>query len=240
MMRPRLPAARRRRQRGVTLTELMIGITVGLIVTAGTLGLFAGQMRSNRDLLTSARLNTEVRATMDTMVRDLRRASYWGASESGTWFPGNTLVAANPFAELDTTVSGQITYRYDVDNDGELDDGEVFRLALDGDAGTVALHTLSAGGAVTNTVPITDPDVTEVTALEFEEPDPIRFGTTTCLNAGAGPVPAVPAVPPEPRIEIRQVTITLTARLRAEPAVTRTMTEAVRLRNDRVVGSCPT
>jgi len=232
MMRPRPPAARRRRQRGVTLTELMIGITVGLIVTAGTLGLFAGQMRSNRDLLTSARLNTEVRATMDTMVRDLRRASYWGASESGTWFPGNTLIAANPFTEL-TAADGQVTYRYDEDNDGELDDGEVFRLELDADAGTVALHTLTADGSVTNTVAITDPDVTEVTELEFELVD--RTGTTACLNAGAGPVAPTP-----PLIHVRQVNVTLTARLRAEPAVTRTMTESVRLRNDWVEGSCPT
>lgn len=231
MIRPRLPAARRRRQRGVTLTELMIGITVGLIVTAGTLGLFAGQMRSNRDLLTSARLNTEVRATMDTMVRDLRRASYWGASESGTWFPGNTLIAANPFTEV-TTADGQVTYRYDEDNDGELDDGEVFRLERT-DTGTVELHTLSAGGAVTNTVTITDPDVTEVTGLGFVLVD--RTGTTTCLNAGAGPVAPTPPV-----IHVRQVTVTLTARLRSEPAVTRTMTEAVRLRNDWVEGSCPT
>ncbi|GAA4408780.1 hypothetical protein GCM10023089_20530 [Quisquiliibacterium transsilvanicum] len=227
-----LPVGPRRRQRGVTLTELMIGITVGLIVTAGTLGLFAGQMRSNRDLLTSARLNTEVRASMDTMVRDLRRASYWGASESGTWFPGNTLIAANPFTEVDVG-EGQVTYRYDADNDGELDDGEAFRLERNADDGTVELHTLTAGGAVTNTVPITDPDVTEVTELEFDLVD--RTGTTTCLNAGAGPVAPTPPV-----IHIRQVTVVLTMRLRAEPAVTRTMTEAVRLRNDWVEGSCPT
>jgi hypothetical protein len=62
-----------------------------------------------------------------------------------------------------------------------------------------------------------------------------RTGTTTCLNAGAGPVAPTP-----PLIHVRQITITLTARLRAEPAVTRTMTEAVRLRNDWVEGSCPT
>jgi type IV pilus assembly protein PilW len=232
MMRPRPPAARRRRQRGVTLTELMIGITVGLIVTAGTLGLFAGQMRSNRDLLTSARLNTEVRASMDTMVRDLRRASYWGASQNSTWFPTNLTLQSNPFSEVDAG-DGEITYRYDANNDGELDDGEVFRLERNADDGTVELHTLSEAGAVTNTVAITDPDVTEVTELDFAVRD--RTGTTTCLNAGAGPVAPTP-----PLIHVRQVTVTITARLRAEPAVTRTMTETVRLRNDWVDGSCPT
>jgi type IV pilus assembly protein PilW len=222
----------RRRQRGVTLTEMMIGMTIGLIVTAGTLGLFAGHMRSNRDLLTSARLNTEVRGVMDTMVRDLRRASYWGRSENSTWFPSNPTLQPNPFFQV-TTGDGEVTYRYDADSDGDLDDGEVFRLARNADDGTVELLTMAADGTVTGTVAITDPDVTEVTALTFAAVD--RTGTTTCLNAGAGPVAPTP-----PLIHVRQITITLTARLRAEPAVTRTMTEAVRLRNDWVEGSCPT
>lgn len=230
--RLRAGAARRRHQRGVTLTELMIGMTVGLIVTAGTLGLFAGQMRSNRDLLTSARLNTEVRATMDTVVRDLRRASYWGSSATGTWFPKNTVVAGNPFTEV-SILDGQVTYRYDEDGDGVLEDGEVFRIAHDADAGTVELQTLDAAGSVSSTVAITDPDVTEVTALTFALDD--RTGTTTCLNAGAGPVAPTPPV-----IHVRRIDVTLTARLRAEPAVTRTMRESVRLRNDWVEGSCPT
>lgn len=227
------PAVRRcaRRQRGITLTEVMIGLAVGLFVTAGSLGLFAGQLRSNSDLLGAARLNTEVRSTMDTMVRDLRRASYWANSLNSTWFPSNPIQEANPFFAVDVA-GGQVTYSYDVNDDGNRTDGEVFRLALNDAAGTVELQTLAATGAVTGTVTITDPTVTEVTALDFDAVD--RTNTTTCLQAGAGPVAPTP-----PLIHVRQVTITMTARLRADPAVSRTMTEAVRLRNDWIEGSCP-
>ena len=62
-----------------------------------------------------------------------------------------------------------------------------------------------------------------------------RTATTTCLNPGPGAVAPTPPV-----IHIRQVTVTLTGQLRADPTVTRTLTESVRLRNDWVEGSCPT
>lgn len=219
------------RQRGITLTEVMIGLSVGLFVTAGSLGLFAGQLRSNSDLLAGARLNAEVRSTMDTMVRDLRRASYWANALNSTWFPTNPIREANPFFAVNVA-DGEVTYSYDVNNDGDRVDGEVFRLALNEGDGTVELQTLSTGGAVTGTVTITDPTVTEVTALSFDAVD--RTNTTTCLQAGAGPVAPTP-----PLIHVRQVTITMTARLRSDTSVTRTMTEAVRLRNDWIEGSCP-
>lgn len=221
------------RQRGISLTELMIGLTIGLIALTGTLGLFSGHLRSNNELLRTTRLNNELRGAMDMIVRDLRRASYWGDAVSGVWYPNIPALLDNPFLALDTSTAGEITYRYDVDSNGTVGANETFRIRRNATDGTIEMQQLNAGGAVTATTPITDEDLTNITALAFAPTN--RTATTTCLNPGAGPVAPTP-----PILHIRQVTVTLTGQLRADPAVTRTLTESVRLRNDRVEGSCPT
>ena len=223
---------RRARQRGVSLVEMMIGLTVGLIVLSGILGLFSGHLRGNSDLIRTTRLNNELRGTMDMAVRDLRRATYWGASTTGVWYPTQPLVQANPFFNVDTGTAGQITYRYDVNSNGLIDANETFRLRRNAADGTVEWVQLDAGGAVVSTTPISDPDATNITGLTFAVVD--RTATTTCLVAGPGPVGPTP-----PLLHVRQITVTLTGQLRADAATTRTLSESVRLRNDRVEGSCP-
>lgn len=223
---------RRRSQRGISLTELMIGITVGLIVLSGSLALFSGHLRSNTTLLTTTRLNNELRGALDLIARDVRRASYWGDAQHGVWYPGTTAVLINPFSAIDTGTAGEITYRYDLDGDGLLGDAETFRIRRNAGDGTVELLQLNAGGGVTSTTTLSDPDLTNITALTFAMND--RTATFTCLKAGAGPVAPTPPV-----IHVREVTVTLTGALRSDAAVTRTVTEAVRIRNDWSEGSCP-
>ena len=211
----------------------MIGLTVGLIVISGILGLFSGHLRGNSELIRTTRLNNELRGTMDLVVRDLRRATYWGTSINGVWFPAQPVVQANPFLVVDTATAGQVTYRYDINSNGAVDASETFRLRHNAADGTVELLQLDAGGAAVSTVPISDPDATNITALTFALVD--RTATTTCLNVGAGPVAPTP-----PLLHVRQITVTLTGQLRSDAATTRTLTESVRLRNDRIEGSCPT
>lgn len=238
----RVPAARSRgdpraravaRQRGVSLTELMIGLTIGLIALTGTLGLFGSHLRSNNELMRTTRLNNELRGAMDMIVRDLRRASYWGDAVSGVWYPNTPALLDNPFLAVDTATAGEITYRYDVDANGVVGANETFRIRHNAGDGTIEMQQLNAGGGVTGTTPITDEGLTNITALTFAPVN--RTATTTCLNPGAGPVAPTP-----PLLHIRQITVTLTGQLRADPTVTRTLTESVRLRNDWVEGSCPT
>ena len=221
-----------RRQSGVSVTELMIGIVVGMIIIAGTLGMFSAHLRSNNDLMRSTRLNNELRGTMDLIVRDLRRAGYWGNSTSGVWYPGIPLLISNPFFDVDAGTAGQITYRYDVNGNGDIDPNDTVRMRRNATDGTVELQQLASNGAVLSTTPLSDGDLTNITALTFTLTD--RTATSTCLKAGAGPVAPTP-----PLIHVRNVQVTLTGQLRADPAVTRTLTESVRLRNDWVEGSCP-
>lgn len=66
-----------RRQRGVTLTSLMVGLTMSLLVLATASAVYVLSARGTRDNLQQARLNQELRAVLELMQLDIRRAGYW-------------------------------------------------------------------------------------------------------------------------------------------------------------------
>ena len=68
---------RGRRQRGVTLIGLMIGLAVGLLVLSATLQAYMMISEGARDTLREARLDQELRAALDVIRLDIRRAGYW-------------------------------------------------------------------------------------------------------------------------------------------------------------------
>ena len=78
-----------RREQGISIIELMVGIAVGLIVVSAAIAAFVGNLRGSSDNLRQVRLGEELNAAMAFMTNDIRRAGYWGAAKSGM---------ANPFA----------------------------------------------------------------------------------------------------------------------------------------------
>lgn len=74
----------RKQQSGLTLIELMIAITIGLIVMATTIVVFVTSLRSNTDTLNMIRLNQELQAVTTLVVKDVRRSGYWGINTAGT------------------------------------------------------------------------------------------------------------------------------------------------------------
>jgi type IV pilus assembly protein PilW len=82
------------RARGFTLIEMMVGITVGLIVLWGLSSVYLNSARGSRTTTAANQLNQDLRAVMDIMVNDIRRAGYWeGASNT-----------ANPFTTPTTDI----------------------------------------------------------------------------------------------------------------------------------------
>lgn len=69
--------SKRKKQTGFTMVELMVSSIIGLITLAGVMTFFTNTVQSNSDGLKEVRLNQELRALMDVMVRDIRRAGYW-------------------------------------------------------------------------------------------------------------------------------------------------------------------
>lgn len=78
-------------QRGFTLTELLIGSTLGLIVLAGALRLYQGNAMATAANLRLTRLNYEARELLGHIATEARRSGYWAAT------PGVQAPADNPF-----------------------------------------------------------------------------------------------------------------------------------------------
>ncbi len=115
-----------RRQTGVTLTDLLVGTTVGALVLIGISTTYVLGARSTSQNVEQARLNQELRAVLEIMQQDIRRAGYWDMSEADDPDP-----AQNPFqSSIDGIdrrlrtgqVAGESTescilYSYDLEHD---------------------------------------------------------------------------------------------------------------------------
>lgn len=64
------------KQRGFTLVELMVGLTIGLIVLAGALSFFSSILRANAESIKQQKFEQTVHALVDTIAADIRRAGY--------------------------------------------------------------------------------------------------------------------------------------------------------------------
>lgn len=305
MLRPSYPFA----HSGFSLVELMIGLTLGLIIISGVLGIFSNTVKNQSDNLKMSRLNQELRAVMDVMARDIRRAGYWApaadatrpvgtlqpSATSGTitltssqpaasgpflalntapksitglkiisgagsatitgYIDGSTVTGsvtstfsstasipqgkwmiANPFTDVaannDILVSGScVQYTYDMNGDTVVDNNERFGFRYNSSLSRVEMHK---GGAIScpgtgDWETLTTDSVIEITSLTLSVAD------SQCINGNnmgmcASSTPAKGDV----LLYVREIDIALTGRLKGDPAVTRTLTQTVKVRNDRI------
>jgi len=199
-------------QRGFTLIELMISITIGLIVLAAVLGMFVSMIKSDSDNLKAIRLNQDLRATMSLIIRDMRRAGAdaLAVTRGAGPYPfsnATTRMIVSPNQQADANAC--ITFAYDEDEDGN-DDGnsERFGYRWDSSEGAVEARqdgALCSAGGWGN---ITDNKLVQITGLSFNE---------TTVQEGS--------------IFIRQIEVTLSGRLQKDPTVTRQLIETVKIRN---------
>ncbi|MDQ2780283.1 MAG: prepilin-type N-terminal cleavage/methylation domain-containing protein, partial [Pseudomonadota bacterium] len=92
-------------QRGLSLVELMVGITIGLFVVAAAATLVSVQLADNRRLLLETQMQQDLRATADIIGRELRRAGSTGGVMGATalvWRDGAPSVQ-NPNLALSPT-----------------------------------------------------------------------------------------------------------------------------------------
>lgn len=211
----------RMQQHGVSLVELMVGLALGLLITAAGLSLLASQWREQRSSTAAMRLMQELRSATDIIGRDLRRAGHWAAPVAA---------AANPYAafapQAAASDAAQFAYSRDSTENHLLDGTEQFGLRLRN--GVIEL-LLGAGGWQA----LTDAGTLVVTELSLQ---PARQ-SVPLLEHCATPCP--PGVACEPRLEQRSVAIRITARATDDPGLVRRLTSHIQLRNDVVSGACP-
>lgn len=64
------------KQNGFTLVELMVGLTIGLIIMAGTLNFYSSILRANAESVKQQKFEQTLHALVGTITADIRRAGY--------------------------------------------------------------------------------------------------------------------------------------------------------------------
>jgi prepilin peptidase dependent protein B len=225
------PTLQARAQLGLSLIELMIGLGVGLFITAIGGTLLASHVRENRSLLLEARLMQDLRTAADVITRDLRRAGYWAGATSGVWSAGATGVIANPYAAVapDGAASDAVSFRYsrDATENNRVDSNEQFGFRLRN--GTIEMLLGGSGWQA-----LTDAGTLNVSGFNIT-PSVERIDLQgTCSKA----CPAGSSTCP-PQQQVRSLALVISGRSATDANVTRSVRSQVRLRNDSFTGACP-
>lgn len=223
---------RGRRQFGLSIVELLIGIAVGLFVLAGATMVASNQVADNKRLLLETQVQQDLRTAMDVIVRDVRRSgfSYDANLLHKVGDPASPTINGGhkPAGIIDP--SNPLIYSYSrfnaigVDNNGAADLANVkgFRWQ-----GNVIQVQLGSG----NWQALTDPDVVKITQFAATSPAPSTINLPTCDNPGGCPAASGCGLQ---HIVSNHIDITMTGQATHDPSVTRTVSTRVRLRNDEV------
>ena len=90
----------KRSTHGMSIVELMIGITIGLFILAGATLVVTGQLSEGRRLLTDTQIQQDLRAASDIIARDVRRAGYTGKAADNVWPTAVADGLVNPYAGM--------------------------------------------------------------------------------------------------------------------------------------------
>ena len=218
------------RPRGLSLVELMVGIAVGLFVVAAAAMLVSTQLHENRRVMLETQLQQDLRAAADIITRELRRAGHWPEAVQFVWVEGGAAPADNPFAavDLDPDHPEQVGYTYKPASGngpyGYKQQGNVLKTLL----GAGGWQELTDG----NTLRITGFSVTP------------RYRTAPDL-----PVVLVPCSKlcpdgstdcwPRRTLTVRELLVDIQGEAVTDPAVKRSLSSVVRLRNDLVSAAAP-
>lgn len=217
--------------RGLSLVELMVGVAVGLFLVSGVLAISASNLDKSRRMLADVRFNQDLRAALDLVTRDLRRAGFWGNAITGTQAIGATSATAqNPYAASSGSTEAGFSYRFsrDATENDSMDASEQFGFrVLDG---VLQMRSDADGWR----------DVTDTKVLSVADGGLAITPSETVLPLGhLCPRPCNAGTPNCPTVTVRSYAVTLSATSAADPATVRQLRTSVRLRNDQLAGRCP-
>jgi len=243
-----------RSQRGLSLIELMVGITVGLIVTAGAAMVAVSQINEHRRLTLETQIQQDLRVAADLIQQDLRRAGFRGNAERGVWAPASNVGSLQETAVADSTpnayrqlqvsdgaIDRVIAYAYaKTQPDGSFNTGasplsnENFGVQWRKDKMELRLQLGYQADGSPNWQPITDPATIEIINFDVEslaQPDIslADFCDRSCVGLTTCPT-----------LQVREIRFTIRGQAVHDRNVVRTLMGTERVRADKIDGACPT
>ena len=227
------------KQSGFTLVELMVSSVIGLMVMAGTITFFVNTVQGNSIGLKQVHLNQELRALMDVMVRDIRRAGYSRNADGVS----TNIYATNQHA-LNISNGNCITYSYDDyqtnnSNPNVVQNSDTAGFKLSNNIIKIRKKSSLCTSNV-NWDSISDGETIKITKLEFKNTNicanisspltPVN-DQRGCQNNG-GPGLLLPPEQNDTLASMNVITITLSGELISDPSVSTTdITETIAVRN---------
>lgn len=211
---------------GFTFVELLIALVLNVILLAALIGVFSSNISNYNKASSSSMLNQQLENALQLMTADIRRAGFWSNASNDI----NTGQNNNPFMTSTTDVSVPsstcILFTYDAQKTGTLpnisssydDDRYGFRLNNQTLQARPPGATFACNATASNWENVIDPNFVQITALTF------ALNTTT-----------VPVGQTSNMIVVRSVDITMTGQLVSNSSITKTLTQHVRIRNDKFV-----
>lgn len=209
--------------KGFTFTELIIAMGLNGFLFVALASVFVAGLNHYHTIFQTNLLHTQLQAAMDVMAADIRRAGYWSLASSIAGSHSNT----NPFMSVTTDVSingsnNCVLFAYDHTNSGSLpsistsyDDLRYgYRLNSNAVQSRPWGATYACTAAANNWTNITDTNLVTIGTLTFALTNQV---VTSGLHT----------------ITVRNITITLSGSLLAEPTITETLIENVRIANDK-------
>lgn len=224
-------------QKGLSLVELMVGITVGLVVMTGVTTFFVDYLQNNRQLIQMARLDQEMRTAMDIVVRDIKRMGYkrdvhldilnltQDTSSRAAILP----ILDNAQANISGSANNaEINFWYDENSDNTLDTGAT----AEQHGYRINSNALQRSVGASGWQSVTDPDVTQITGFNLAR-------TYRCIDidgasgpASCGGTPVTPSASEDGAYFVTEIAVTLSGRLTSNNTITRTLNERIRVRAD--------
>lgn len=230
---------------GLTLVELLVGIVVGLVVLSAAGGAMISYMRSYSDSQKVLNLNQNMRAVMDIMTREIRRAGYMTSDISAMQNspPSPRLFKSNPFFEGDYDVATYnnnqcIVFSYDKNGDAvaSLGDKLGFRMGANKD---IQMRKSGASGAIMcnwsgfqDLEGISDDDVV-IEKLLFKIKDFNENSPPQGVNVDKSNESCSLNFEEKNCLYVRFVEIELTASIKNKPNIQQTLVQTVKIRNDK-------
>lgn len=174
--------------RGISLVELLLSLTLGLIITAAASHLFSAIARSRMTSISRQHLHQELETLLNRISRDLRRSGHAGHNAFGDLLQahnpffidhyGQTLLSLHDIENKDQDSNSYdcILLAYDANENG-LDDGNDERFGYRFTENTVKIRSGGGNCQQSGWIRISDDQTLSITRLSFR---PLRY--TTGLN----------------------------------------------------------
>ena len=214
-----------RRQLGMSLVELLVGITIGLFIVAAASLMVTSQLNDNRRLLLEVQVQQDLRATADVIARELRRAGGRKLAAEGVW--SETIAAsANPYRAITSNPPDYTEVRFDYERGIGL---EPLGFKFDAARGVIQSYI------GTGWQDLTDDNTMKVTGFTVQPRSPaIPDQVIPCAKA-CGPLATSADTSCWPKLTVRAYEILITAQARTDARIQRSLQSEVRLRNDDYV-----